>query len=303
MATTEVRARASARAGAAEYRRRPLRLGTVIRHLVLIFFMIIIILPILWVLILSVKSLPDAYQGYLWPRRFDFSHYPFVLANIPFLADNFKNSFVATGGTILSVTISSVLGGYALVHTRVWGKGIVFGFLVASLFFPTRVTSLIAIYEIQRSLTVFGPKGLINNNPGLILPYTTLSLALGVFIMKGIFEGISSEIRDAARIDGAGSWRTLWSIMLPLVRNGIVVVVMVAFVTAWGEFLIERTLIDEQQVRTLPLVLASVSGGMGAWAWPRIAAVYAMAIAPGIIIFAIVQRWYLKGLTEGALKG
>ncbi len=91
--------------------------------------------------------------------------------------------------------------------------------------------------------------------------------------------------------------------MLPLACYGIVVVIVVAFVSAGGEFLIERTLIDDQKVRTLPLVLASVSGGMGAWAWPRIAAVYAMAITPGIVIFAFVQRWYTRGLTEGALKG
>jgi ABC-type glycerol-3-phosphate transport system permease component len=259
--------------------------------------MAIIILPIFWVLLLSVKSLPDAYQGHLWPNRFDFTHYSFVLQHIDTLPENFRNSVVATGGTILVTTISATLAGYALVHLPLFGKRILYAFLVASLFFPTRVTALIAIYQIQRSL------GLINNNPGLIFPYTTLTLALCVFIMKGIFEGISTEIRDASQIDGAGVWRTLWSIMLPLARNGIVVVVMVVFVSAWGEFLIERTLIDDQKVRTLPLVLASVSGGMGAWAWPRIAAVYAMAITPGIVIFALVQRWYMQGLSEGALKG
>jgi ABC-type glycerol-3-phosphate transport system permease component len=301
MATTEIRtevrapARAEARTAPRPGRRVPA--GTVIRHAILMLFVAIIILPLLWVVILSIKSLPDAYQGNLWPKHFDFTHYSYVLQHISTIPKNFRNSFIATFGTIITTTVSAVLGGYALAHTRMWGRRIVFSFLVASLFFPTRITALIAVFQLQKSL------GLLNVNPGLILPYTTLSLALCIFIMKGIFEGISKEIADQARIDGAGAFRTLWSIMLPLAWNGIVVVIMVVFVTAWGEFLLERTLINEQEVFTMPQVLGTVFGGMGAWAWPRIAAVYVMSVIPGIVIFAIVQRWYIRGLTEGALKG
>lgn len=301
MATTDIRSDVRApsipRVATMDRQRPRIPIGTVIRHLVLWLFVLIILLPLLWVVLLSIKSLPDAYKGTLWPTQFDFTHYAFVLKNIGTIPKNFQNSFVATFGTILCTTVCAVLGGYALAHLRMWGRNIVFGFLVASLFFPTRVTALIAIFQLQKTL------GLYNSNPGLILPYTTLSLALCIFIMKGIFEGISTEIRDQARIDGAGPMRTLLGIMLPLAWNGIVVVIMVVFVTAWGEFLLERTLISEQEVFTMPQVLGTVFGGMGAWAWPRIAAVYVMSVIPGIVIFAIVQRWYIRGLTEGALKG
>jgi ABC-type glycerol-3-phosphate transport system permease component len=91
-------------------------------------------------------------------------------------------------------------------------------------------------------------------------------------------------------------------VLLPLVSNGIVVLVIVNFVSAWGEYLLAVTLTNDQAVRTVPVVLASAFGGMGEWAWPRIAAVYIMVIAPGIVAFAIAQRWYMKGLLEGALK-
>jgi len=87
-----------------------------------------------------------------------------------------------------------------------------------------------------------------------------------------------------------------------LTRNGIVVVIIVNFVTAWGEYLLGVTLTNDQEVRTLPVVLAGAFGGMGQWAWPRIAAVYVMAIAPGLAAFALTQRWYMRGLQEGALK-
>jgi ABC-type glycerol-3-phosphate transport system permease component len=136
----------------------------------------------------------------------------------------------------------------------------------------------------------------------LILPYVTLSLAISILIMRGIFETISPEIVDASKIDGASSFRTLWEIMLPLIANGLVVLVIVNFVTAWGEYLLAATLTNDQSVRTLPVVLATTFGGFGEWAWPRISAVYIMAITPGIIAFALAQRWYMKGLLEGALK-
>jgi ABC-type glycerol-3-phosphate transport system permease component len=168
--------------------------------------------------------------------------------------------------------------------------------LVGTLFFPTRIVSLIGIFEVQNAV------GLINTLPGLILPYVTLNLALSVLIMKSVFETISHEIVEAAKIDGASSWRTLWNVMLPLAVNGIVVLIVVNFVTAWGEYLLAYTLTNDQSVRTLPVVLATVTGGFGEWAWPRIAAVYVMAILPGILGFAIAQQWYMKGLSEGALK-
>ena len=80
------------------------------------------------------------------------------------------------------------------------------------------------------------------------------------------------------------------------------VLVVINFVTAWGEYLLAYTLTNDQSVRTFPVMLAPISAGFGEWAWPRIAAVYMLAITPGIIAFAFAQRWYMKGLTEGALK-
>ena len=141
------------------------------------------------------------------------------------------------------------------------------------MFFPTRVTAVIAIFDIQKDL------GLINVPAGLILPYITLSLAFSVFIMRGMFETVPKKSIDAARIDGAGRLRMLFGIMLPMVKNGIVVVIIVNFVTAWGEYLLAMTLMN-QSAQTLPVVLSAAAGGMGAWVWPRLAAVYIMAILP-----------------------
>jgi ABC-type glycerol-3-phosphate transport system permease component len=277
-------------------RPRRVQTSTILRHVVINFFMLLIILPLLWVLLLSVKSLPDAYSGELWPKKFDFSHYGYVLSQIQTLPRNMLNSIVVTLSTVVITTFCAVLAGYALVHVRLPGRRIVVLFLTASLFFPTRLISLISIFEIQNRL------GLINTTAGLILPYITLNLAISVLIMRGIFEQMPAELVEASRIDGCGAWRTLIQVLLPLTVNGVVVVAIVNFVTAWGEYLLAATLTNDQIVRTMPVVLASAQGGMGQWAWPRIAAVYVIVVAPGILIFALLQRLYLKGLTEGAVK-
>jgi ABC-type glycerol-3-phosphate transport system permease component len=280
---------------ATKYQRRA-QLSNVLKHVIINFFVLIILLPLAWVFLLSVKSIPDAYTGALWPEQFDFTHYAYVLDKIETLPRNLFNSIYVTMATVLITAICAVLGGYALVHLEVPGrKWVVLG-LVASLYFPVRVVSLISIFEIQRSL------GLINTTSGLILPYVTLNLAISVLIMRSIFEQIPTELMDAARIDGCGAWRTLLQVALPLITNGLVVVLIVNFVTAWGEYLLAATLTNDQAVRTLPVVLASAHGGMGQWAWPRIAAVYIIVITPGIIVFALAQRFFFQGLLEGALK-
>jgi ABC-type glycerol-3-phosphate transport system permease component len=271
--------------------------SAVIRHGVINFFMVIIILPLVWVLLMSVKTLPDAMRGDFWPRHFDFTHYSYVFERINTLPVNLFNSIYVTAFTVLLTTICSVLAGYALVHLRLRGAGLVVVVLIASLYFPVRVVSLISIYETQHWL------GLINSTTGLILPYVTLQLAISILIMRSMFQLVPHEMIEAARIDGAGPWRTLWTIGLPMVRNGLVVVFIVNFVAAWGEYLLCLTLVDDEAKRTMPVVLAAAQGGQGYWAWPNLAAVYVIVVTPGILAFTFAQKLFFKGLMEGALKG
>jgi ABC-type glycerol-3-phosphate transport system permease component len=278
-------------------RRRRMRWGAIVTHGVLVAACIVILFPLFWVLLLSVKSLPDAYTNRIWPHDFDFGSYHRALTAIDTLPQNFRNSVVVTLATMLITTTCAILAGYALVHLRTPGKSIVLAILVVSLFVPSRVTGLISIWEIQDRL------GLINSTWGLILPYQTLALAVSVFIMRGVFETIPRELAESARVDGAGSFMILRRIMLPLVRNGVIVVLITNFIAAWGEWLLANTLTNDQDKRTLTVVLAAANAGFGQWQWPDIAAMYVIAILPGLVAFAFAQRWYMRGLQEGALKG
>jgi ABC-type glycerol-3-phosphate transport system permease component len=271
--------------------------ASIIRHVAINLFNLIILLPLAWVLVMSVKSLPDAMRGDFWPRTYDFTHYSYVFERISTLPVNLFNSIYVTAGTVLITATCAVLAGYALVHVRPRGVGIVVTALLVSLYFPVRVVSIISIFETQHWL------GLINNTSGLILPYVTLQLAISILIMRSMFQLVPHEIIEAAKIDGAGHWRVLWEVGLPMVRNGLVVIFIVNFVAAWGEYLLCLTLVDDEAKRTMPVVLAAAQGGQGQWSWPNLAAVYVIVVTPGIIAFTFAQKLFFKGLLEGALKG
>lgn len=273
--------------------------GLIARHAVLMFFCLVVILPLTWVIIRSFVSLPDGTQNAILPQNWAsplFEHYQWVLEKRPEVRTNFWNSVLVACLTVVASTITAVLGGYALVHLNTPLKGFITAVLVASLFFPTRVTAITGIFEIQNRL------GFINKTWTLVFPYTALNVAICIFIMRGVFQGVNPEILQAAHVDGASSFRTLVGIVLPIIKNGIVVVVIVSFVAAWGEFLLALTLMNDASQRTLPVFIGTVTGGVGGLLWPRIAALYIMAILPGLVVFAIAQRWYTKGLQEGAIK-
>jgi ABC-type glycerol-3-phosphate transport system permease component len=271
--------------------------AAIVRHAVINFFMLIIILPLIWILLMSVKSRPDAMQGNFWPKKFDFTRYNYVFEKIDTFPINLWNSIYVTTGTVFITAICAVLAGYALVHLRPRGGGMIVVLLLVSLYLPVRVVSIISVYEIQNSL------GLINVTSGLILPYVTLNLAISILIMRSMFQLVPHQMIEAARMDGAGPWKTLWLVGLPMVRNGLVVIFIVNFVTAWGEFLLCTTLTNDQVARTMPVVLAGAQGGLGQWSWPALAAVYVIVVAPGIVAFAFAQKLFFKGLMEGVLKG
>lgn len=279
--------------------RRGIRWGLYARHAVLMAFSLSVLLPLAWVVIRSFVSLPDGTQNEILPQNWVkplFEHYQWVLEKRPDVQENFWNSVLVSILTVVTTTIVATLGGYALVHLATPFKGVITAFLVASLFFPTRVTAITGIFDVQSRL------GLINETWSLVFPYTALNVAICIFIMRGVFQGVSPEIIQAAHVDGASSFRTLMGVVLPIIKNGIVVVIIVSFVAAWGEFLLAMTLMNDASQRTLPVFIGTSAGGVGGLLWPRIAALYIMAILPGLIVFAFAQRWYTKGLQEGALK-
>ncbi len=203
---------------------------------------------------------------------------------------------IATTGALIGVLVISSLAGYALVWLPFPGRRILLSLLVASLFFPTQITSVIGIYQVDNDLN------LLNSLLGLILPYIAINLVVSTFIMTGVFRSIPKELLEAARADGCSVFRTFGQIVLPLCINGLVVVGMINFIAMWGEYLLAYTLTSTAASRTLTVGMAEATAGTGVWEWPQISAVFTVMIALPIVLFIVLQKWFMRGLIEGALR-
>jgi len=291
----------SARAEAGE---RPVTLGwvvarwlpTALRHAVLTFFVGFVLMPLLWIALSSLKSVPEQYRvpATFFPQQPTFEHYGFVISKVPLLPVYYANSltvaFVSTFGTVAI----ACLAGYSFGRLDFWGRDRVFWGLVVTLFLPTSITSLFATYELIDGL------GLLDTQLGLILPYTAMGMIFSTFIMRSVFMGIPAELEDAARIDGAGPFQTFLRVMLPLAANGVVVIFILSFVSHWGEYLLARTLTNQKAI-TLPVAIAGFQP-QGEWYFSTMTAAYLLMFGPAFVVLATIQRWFMKGLTEGAIK-
>lgn len=266
------------------------------RHAVLILLCSWVLFPLVIVLLNSVGSRVDSVHNNIWPNefvhplwaRYQWVWTDFTLDNIFFRS--YWNSLLVTGLTVAFATISATLAGYALSHLSTPGKSLILLLLVVSLFLPIQVTSMLGIFQLHRRL------GLIDETWALMFPYVAASTAISVLIMRAVFQMVSKEIPDSARLDGAPPLRILLGIMLPIVRNGIVVVIVVNFIYAWSEYVLASVLMNNWDSRTLAVFMGKSQG-------PGISAMIIVQSIPSIVVLAIGQRWYAKALQEGALKG
>jgi ABC-type glycerol-3-phosphate transport system permease component len=272
--------------------------SAIIRHAVLTVFCVITIFPFIWVVGMSLKSVQEAYKIPidLLPPHPSLDAYSYAFNHIPNLPTYFENSVICTTSALAGVLVVSCLAGFAFVWLTFPFKKLIFGALVSTMFFPTQITSLIGIYQVNDLFN------LNNTLLGLILPYIAINLVVSTYIMSGVFQAVPRELQDAARIDGCSALRTFLQIMLPLARNGVVVIFMLNFIAIWGEYLLVSVIINDDSLRTLTFAMASATAGVGAWDWPQIAAIYMVMIAPPVVLFAFLQRWFMAGLTEGAVK-
>lgn len=271
--------------------------GPLVRHAVLLFFVVVILLPLIWVVASSFKSIPELYRvpTTLFPTEPTLTSYQFVLTQVPKLPLYYENSLVITSVSVVLAGIIASLAGYAFSRLDFPGRDQIFWCLVISIFLPTSITSLFAVYELTDRLQ------LLDTWFGLILPYTAGALIVSTFIMRSVFSSIPGELQDAARIDGCSTLAVFYRIMLPLGAMGIVVITILNFVNIWGEYLLARTLTYEN-ARTLPVEISLLQPQTGEWHFNTVTAAYMLMFGPAFLVLVALQRWFLRGLSEGALK-
>ena len=205
-----------------------------------------------------------------------------------------RNSAIISVASAAIVTLLASGAGYAFARMQFRGKNAIFLLIMLMLPLPIWV-SLIALFFIMSQLK------LVDTLLGLVLIFVTLLLPLSVWMMTTFVRDIPSEIQDAARVDGAGRWRLLYSIILPLARPGMVAVFLVAMLTTWNNFLIplifSRT--DDSQPLTIVLTLFI---GQYEVAWEDMSAAAVVTMLPPFLMALFFQRYLVRGLTMGAVK-
>jgi multiple sugar transport system permease protein len=265
-------------------------------YLVLGFFAVVFLYPFVIQATNAFKSQPDATANPLSPVPHPFDSTSFVHifegTNFPlWLFNSVLVTVLATGGRIFFDS----LAGYALARLRFGGRRAVFAAILAVMSVPN-VVLLIPKFLVLNEL------GIYDSYVGLILPLVVD--AAGVFIMKQFFESVPVSVEEAARIDGAGVFRTYWSIVLPIARPALITLTILSFQGSWNEFPHTLVAVQNPDLFTLPRGLADlVSGSLGAGTqYPLKLGAAMLTIIPVAVIFLIFQRYFVRGATEGGTK-
>jgi multiple sugar transport system permease protein len=259
---------------------------------------VIFLVPLAWAVLRSFMPSALVTQA---PSAGDFSH--LTTANFSGLIQTgdilryAANSLVVAVVTGLLTAVIATMAGYGFARFRFPGSGVVFALVLVTMMIPFQAL-LTPLFLEMHSL------GLTNNLAGLALFYTTFNLPFGVFVMRNTFLQIPWELSEAAAVDGASAARTLVSVLRPLIVPGIATTVLYAFLFSWTEFVGALTFLTSNNLFTLPLALLNMEyGSVGQVNFGYLEAGAVIAMVPCVLLYIGLQRFYIRGLTSGVVKG
>ncbi|MDQ2836179.1 MAG: carbohydrate ABC transporter permease [Actinomycetota bacterium] len=280
--------------------RRPARPGRFTRqgarYLILIVGAAIMVLPFIYMVSTSLKS-----QTYVLTIPPQFIPHPATVSNYTnaWTTDDFARFFlnsvvVAVTSTALSLLLSSMMA-YAFARFRFPGREILFKVLLLGLMIPP-IMLIIPQFILAKYF------GLIDSLTGLVIFYVGFSLSLNTFLLRGFFQAIPVELEQAMQVDGAGAFVRYWRLILPLAKPALATATIFTFLGSWDEFTWALTIINTPSKRTLPLAIALFQG-QNSTLWGLVFAAAIIAVVPVIVVFLLFQRYFVQGLTAGAVKG
>ncbi|WFP16868.1 carbohydrate ABC transporter permease [Citricoccus muralis] len=264
-------------------------------YLPMLLALLIVVLPLLWMVISSFKPVSEIVTTAptFWPQDPTPDNYAEVARRVP-LGTLFLNSLITTGVGSLIKVLLAITTAYALVFINVRFKNLIFLGILVALMVPPEVAML------PNYLTISGLGGR-NTLWGIVLP--GLGTAFGTFLLRQQFKTVPSALVEAAELDGAGHWKRLWRVIVPVSGPTIATVALVTIVNEWNNFLWPLIITDSTSTMTLPVglnLLNSVEGQTGTYGILMAGAV--LVIVPVLIVFAALQRYIVAGLTQGAVK-
>lgn len=274
------------------------KIWTILEYLILAVILLFLMFPLYWVLMTSFKTNMEAYRfpPTMVPEAPNVNSYISLFTEDNFFFIYYKNNFIVSGVTAAITLILAIMSGYALSRFKIrWNRWIVAAFLSAQMF-PI-VSRMISLYDL------LGKIHLINTRAGLILALTAAMLPFTITLMASFFDGIPRELEEAAIVDGAGRIQTLFQIVMPLVKSGMVAVGIYAFLMTWDDYLHAVTLIQNDSLRTLSAGVALRYLGELSYDWSKVNTISVVGILPIMFLFFFFQKYMVKGLVAGAVKG
>ncbi|MBX9243740.1 carbohydrate ABC transporter permease [Actinotalea ferrariae] len=252
-------------------------------------------LPVLWMLASSFKRNSEifAFPPRLITPGFSFDAYTTILTD-PTKLRFFLNSYVvALSVTVLSLVVA-VLAAYAFSRYEFWGKKTI-NVVVVSVQAVPPITLLIPYFGLMVTLRLY------NTYQGLILTYMVFTLPYAIIMMTGYFNTLPKELDEAVKVDGAGPMTALWRILVPISVPGLVSVGVYTFMIAWNEFLFALTLTRTEDMRTVPIGIQLLMG-QHSYEWNEMMAMSILGCIPVLLLFLFFQRYFIGGMTAGAVK-
>lgn len=259
---------------------------------------VVFVVPLLWALIRSLQpsttitAAPDLHTFF----RLSLTNFRGILTQ-GHIARAVGNSALVALSTALLTTVLATAAGYGFGRFTFRGSGVAFGLIIVTLMVPFQAILTPLFLQLNAM-------HLTDSLLGLVLFYSTVNLPFGVFVMRTAFAEIPGELEDAASIDGAGTLRTFTHVLRPLVVPGMATTALYAFLASWTEFLGALTFLTRQDLYTLPVSLVNLQqGAYGLIDFGYLAAGSVIAMIPCVILFVALQRYYVAGLSSGAVKG
>ena len=260
---------------------------------------VVMIMPIVFSVSASLKTTQEAaaVPPTYFPSELSLDNYEKLWDYGSGLPRYIANSLITAGLTIAMVLALTVPAGYGLARFPVPGKDLIFVFLLLALIIPYQAL-LTPIF------LMFSTMGLTNSLFGLAIVHTVIQLPFSLYIMRNAFESVPRELEEAALVDGANSWQILRRVFIPTAVPALITVVLFAFITSWNEFLGALVMLTRDSSLTIPLVLAAARSvtSLGSTDWGMLQAGVTVAIIPCVLVYFLLQKYYVSGLLSGAIK-
>jgi multiple sugar transport system permease protein len=273
--------------------RRTLR--TLPLHALLCLASLVVLFPLFWALSTSLKPETEimAYPPRFVPRTLTLASYRYLFVSMPFLRF-FLNSLLLSSATVVATIFAASLAAYVINRRRFPGREVFFVLFLVCMMLPG-LTNIIPMFLLMGRLR------LMNTYLAIILLYTSGNVAFSIWLLRGFFSAIPRELDEAAILDGCSPFMILRLIILPLALSGVIAAAILVFINCWNEFLVALTFTNKELMRTLTVAIYYFRTY---WTvrWGEIMAASIVTITPVLVLFGVMQRQLIEGLTKGAFK-